>query len=507
MLAKIRSFVGAALLAGLAVSCASDEETAAYRGAPVCRYTVPEAMQTYARTVARSSRTEEEAGPLAPGAYRLDWAAARISIDSSLYSADVPIEMAYAYGRYRPGAADSAAIAPVYAAMVTVRNPASGGSSCYLRFYVPDDDHLAAHGPSDYANLLNSNRKTGYSGLSIYATLGGEAVAVGRYEEGLLDAYAFLYEEGRTFEANFERMRELLEGLQLVRVRRIPAQSRASDPPKGDGTGKTDGNYIWDNGGIETVVIIGKRPPKPEPDPEPEERFELPIPSEDGNWPGGSGKNDGGGGGGTSSSSSSDGNSDDSEKEYEWNIEIKYEDEQVGELLDSLGMDCMGKTLIRSLDGVTILTGQDGNYYDYANNTIHLQNHDKYGYRDYVLLEELIHCYQRENRPNNGAPVPKLNDEIEAKVGWLLYLDRNGRSLTPQQAVAQLGFGYLNVYTLAYYTGGFGVFANRSDNTMLYDDLYMDARDALTVKYQGYYFSEKRDDWEMVNLINLLKDC
>ena len=100
MLAKIRSFAGAALLAGLAVSCASDEETAAYRGAPVGRYTVPEAMQTYARAVARSSRNEEEAGPLTPGAYRLDWAAARISIDSSLYSADVPIEMAYAYGRY-----------------------------------------------------------------------------------------------------------------------------------------------------------------------------------------------------------------------------------------------------------------------------------------------------------------------------------------------------------------------------------------------------------------------
>ncbi len=109
--------------------------------------------------------------------------------------------------------------------------------------------------------------------------------------------------------------------------------------------------------------------------------------------------------------------------QYDWNTAIKYEDEQVEKLLDSLGMDCMGGTLIRSLDGVTILTGQDGNYYDHTNKTIHLQNHDKYGYRDYVLLEELIHCYQYQECASSGRRFPTLNDEIEAKVGWLVYID------------------------------------------------------------------------------------
>ena len=44
--------------------------------------------------------------------------------------------------------------------------------------------------------------------------------------------------------------------------------------------------------------------------------------------------------------------------------------------------------------------------------------------RGYVLLEELIHVYQREQVPDQVYEAAKLNYEIEAKVGWLMYEKR-----------------------------------------------------------------------------------
>ena len=79
------------------------------------------------------------------------------------------------------------------------------------------------------------------------------------------------------------------------------------------------------------------------------------------------------------------------------------------------------------------VAGQDGNYYDYTNNTIHLQNHDKYGYRDYVLLEELIHAYQYQYYGEESNMQRTLNNEIEAKVGWLAYRERMQNPLTSTQ--------------------------------------------------------------------------
>lgn len=381
-------------------------------------YTVGEARASYERVCETASRAEAE-GVLTPGDYTLDWEQAQISIDSTLYSADVPIELAYEYYRYLEIEGEVYWI-PLYPKLVTVTPPDKEHSSVYIRYYVPHEYYEWAHDPEVYDELLNSLPKQDFTGMSLYTTLGGDPVCVARYKEGRLEAYGFLYEKGRTVEENAEVMTEILDGLRVGRT----AKSSVSR-----GTETNDGYPI------EEVVVIGVRP-KPEPKKDEADPFEdwhvLPVPNMDG------GGSSGGGGGGGSGAGSGEGNGDDngnsesSEKSYEYNEKIKYEDEEtVKPLLDSIFQDCMGSTLIASLGDVTIETNAGKNSYDYKTNILKICPDSVYGYRDYVFLEELIHAYQYQNRDDAVSRV--LDNEIEAKVGWLLYKQRVNSPLSLRQ--------------------------------------------------------------------------
>ena len=504
MLAKIRSFAGAALLAGLAVSCASDEETAAYRGAPVGRYTVPEAMQTYARAVARSSRNEEEAGPLTPGAYRLDWAAARISIDSSLYSADVPIDGSCCYYRSVKCGNDSLSV-PLHVKLVVVTDPAKMRESVYIRYYIPDDKAIIDCSEPDYEALLNSRPKQGFTGRSIYVSLAGDPVCVARYERGRLVAYAFLYENGFEPEENLTAMNALLAGLVVSRHRGAAAENPATrmtaDNKSGDDSKEDE---PIPGPGIEDVIITAKPPRSPW------DRWFFPLPSSE-DWNLHRGDSGGGGGGGSGSSGGSgagngDGDSSgngDSSQSYDRNPDIKYEDEQVETLLDYLAMDCMGSTLIRSLDGVTILTGQNRNYFSSSSRSIYLKNDAQYGYRDYALLEELIHAYQFQRQKERFAEL-SMNNEVEAKVGWMVYRRRTGNPLSKRQQKAAFG----SIRTIHYMNELAELYENKES---LNSPAFREAYEMVAIGLYGFYdyisFSTDPNDYNFLILEELMINC
>ena len=411
----------------LSVSC-TREELPAVRRAATAQYTVSEARACYERTLAAGTRAAE-AGPLTAGAWRPDWDRAAVSIGSTLYSVNVPLSSAeYRYYRYADRTSDSLLPFALPVRLVTVRNPETGGECCYLRYYLPDAAYAAAHDEADYDRLLNSRPKKGFTGRSVYVSLDGYVIAAGRYERGLLTDYAFWFDETRTEEECEADMRRLLDGLRVGRCRASQPTTRVDHPKpteNGENPNNNDEPPPKPLGEIDDVVIEGIRP-----DPKPVIRYELPVDD----FPAAVSGNSGatwGGSGGLGGEGDSNNSSDDSDG-YGENPNIKYDDKAVQDLLDYLTNDCMVGTLIRSLNGVTILTGQDRNAFNSGNRTIYLQYDPRYGYRDYVFLEELLHAYQHQYYGNSNA-MRTLNNEIEAKVGWMTYRRRMQNPLTPGQ--------------------------------------------------------------------------
>lgn len=376
-------------------------------------YTIAEAEKAYELARVGLSRSEATAGVLTLGAYRPDWSEAEISIDSTLYSADVPLTSEYGYYRYLEIEGEVFWI-PLYPKLVTVTPPDKEHSSVYIRYYVPHEYYEWSHDPEVYDQLLNSLPKQDFTGLSLYTTLSGDPVCVARYERGCLREYGFLYDKGHTTAANAAIIRDILNGLKVGRV----VQNITSR----GGVDNSDDSPVIDGGVIDVVPIY----PDPDDDddsqnePPQEEEWVLPIPDM---GSGGSGGLGGAPGGGIGNGSSEGGENPDGTKSSKYNENITYEDEEIIEpLLDSIAKDCMGGTLLEGLGDVTIVTNSDRNHYNANTKTIYLKYNSVYGYRDYVFLEELIHAYQFQNQPNASSRA--LNNEIEAKVGWLLYMER-----------------------------------------------------------------------------------
>ncbi|MBR5465323.1 MAG: hypothetical protein IKU77_05980 [Alistipes sp.] len=377
-----------------------------------------------------TTRTIVEPGPLTPGDYLLDWERAEVSLDSLLSSVDVPIDMQYRYYRYLQPEPDSVELVPIYSKLVVVKEHPTLLEGCYIRYVMPARSMRSAYPDYDYDALLNSRPKTDFTGVSLYTDLNGWPMCMAYYYEGELLFDAFLFDKAHTLEENVERLYNLIGDLTVARCSQ--AETRGTDTNQDDETPK-------DGGGIEEVVIVAKRPSNGDPFEDEQPFPELPDPV----------LPEFGGGGGSGPSSGNNGNSDSGDNSSKHNDKIKFEDEETEEvvepLLDSISQDCMGQTLLAALDGVTIKTGTGRNGYNSATNTIELSPHKMYGYRDYVLLEELIHRYQYQQ----GYTTQCIEKEVEAKVGWVLYLERSGRHLTRSQANAQLGHSTKGVITLA----------------------------------------------------------
>ena len=450
-----------------------------------------------------TTRTIAEPGPLTPGDYSLDWDQAEVSLDSLLSSVDVPINMQYRYFRYLQPESDSVELVPIYSKLVVVKEHPTLLEGCYIRYVMPARSMRSAYPDYDYDALLNSRPKTDFTGVSLYTDLNGWPMCVAYYYEGELLFDAFLFDKAHTLEENIEQLYNLIDDLTVARCSQATTRAQQESP-------------VLDGGKIEDVIIL----------PEWELHLrnllsEISITNPDlDNCPKPTTDDGGNGGGGSGSSSGSSGDSENNSSEH--NENIKFEDEETKEiiepLLDSIGQDCMGKTLLDALDGVTIKTGTGRNGYDSETNTIELNHHNKYGYRDYVLLEELTHCYQR-NRYGDMYVSKRLNAEIEAKVGWFLYRQRNPNALldSTQSEWQQDAFYTPNGVKAMHQLAQHHLLETSIENSD-YQNCYRNLAAALSVHridkngvehnaYATYSFSWDLQDWVFTCLQTLMENC
>ncbi|MBR3773654.1 MAG: hypothetical protein IKK86_04420 [Alistipes sp.] len=506
---KNRFFARSCLLVGIVVGLwmCSKEPTVPPIGAKEPLYSVAKA-RAYYDGASCTTRTIAEPGPLTPGDYSLDWERAEVSLDSLLSSVDVPIDMQYRYYRYLQPETDSVELVPMYSKLVVVKEHPTLLEGCYIRYIMPARSMRSAYPDYDYDALLNSRPKTNFTGVSLYTDLNGWPMCVAYYYEGDLLFDAFLFDKTHTLEENIERLYNLIDDLTVARC----SQART----RGTETNQDDGEPI----DIENVIVtdtwqdlLDRLLTKLEL--ENAHLYDLPQPDI-----GGSAGFGDSGSGGASSGNSGDGDGENNTSDH--NSKIEYEDEETKELieplLDSISQDCMGKTLLDALDGVTIKTGTGRNGYDSETNTIELTHHNKYGYRDYVLLEELTHCYQR-NRYGDMYVSKRLNAEIEAKVGWFLYRQRNPNALldSSQSEWQQDAFYTTNGVKAMHQLAQHHLLETSIENSD-YQNCYRNLAAALSVHridkngvehnaYATYSFSWDLQDWVFTCLQTLMENC
>lgn len=396
---KNRFFARSCLLVGIVVGLwmCSKEPTVPPIGAKEPLYSVAKA-RAYYDGASCTTRTIAEPGPLTPGDYSLDWERAEVSLDSLLSSVDVPIDMQYRYYRYLQPEPDSVELVPIYSKLVVVKEHPTLLEGCYIRYVMPARSMRSAYPDYDYDALLNSRPKTDFTGVLLYTDLNGWPMCMAYYYEGDLLFDAFLFDKAHTLEENIEQLYNLIDDLTVARCSQVETRADETVP-------------------IDAVYCINHYLPSTIPQELLEKLLEelnnqaVPLYK----------NNKNGEGGGASSGNSGDGDGENNTSDH--NSKIEYEDKETKELieplLDSISQDCMGKTLLDALDGVTIKIGADQD--QFINNTIFLENDETYGYRDYVLMEELIHCYQRQYHGADATNSKTLNYEIEAKVGWYIY--------------------------------------------------------------------------------------
>ena len=470
---KSRFFARSCLLVGIVVGLwmCSKEPTVPPIGSNEPLYSVAQARAFYHRT-GTTTRAIAASGPLTPGDYALDWERAEVSLDSLLSSVDVPIDMQYRYYRYLQPAPDSVELVPIYSKLVMVKEHPTLLEGCYIRYAMPARSMIRAYPDYDYDALLNSRPKTGFTGVSLYTDLHGWPMCVAYYYEGELLFDAFLFDKAHTLEENLEQLYNLIGDLTVARCSQATTRAQKDSP-------------ILDGGQIEEIVCIGQRPQTEDPEPEIvfDKNSDHPKPI---NFKVETGLGSGGG------SSSGNNGSDNSDSSSKHNDKIKFEDEETEEavepLLDSISQDCMGKTLLEALDGVTIKIGAHQD--QFSNNTIFLKNNETYGYRDYVLMEELIHCYQRQIQ-GNKANLRELDNEIEAKVAWYIYKQYRAKKNLNQHQL-QLAFDTRKGIT-AFESLALFYITDANNNDYYYNKYYLDAIETLQ-KRPSYKLMTKSTD-------------
>lgn len=191
-------------------------------------------------------------------------------------------------------------------------------------------------------------------------------------------------------------------------------------------------------------------------------------------------------------------------------------DKKVLDLLNKIDKDCMGKTLLTNLKDRKIpivnkpgITAQYQRNYDnngkYVGDIIYVGDQ----YPDVAFIEELIHAYQSRNNSNsnNGHA---LNDEIEGKLGWIMYLNREGVDINNYKEYLGRDAGLVAFENL-YYLNEFGVSLYKDENLTYYRDYYQDIVDIFHGWGSPYSNKSKypfsKDQMRFKSLEELMANC
>lgn len=363
------------------------------------KFTLERARSTHETACEQATRSDGEYGFLYSGELDLWWDTAQYSESYTAESYDVDVDVERYFKQVFFQSDSSFMLHTVYPRIVVVeerlreRNPAS-----YVAFYFPD---VLASGENEQAlgdGLLNSLPKEGFTGVIVYTTLKGYPVAASRHQEGKQTTQAFLGDatDSLSLINEIEKYNRIVQNIHIL----ITEETR----PVADG----------DVDGVDIIGIIVTAPPlvqlpkfeNPKEDPTPinwtlADSASPSTPSEE-----------------KTESSLNDG-------KYDKNEKIQTTSEIVAEILDIIYGDCMGKTLIDSINiPITIVTdaGDEKNGYDGNTFTIYYSDGNAQGeQRPYVLIEELVHAYQHSQVGAESFNSYLLNFEIEAKACWLWY--------------------------------------------------------------------------------------
>lgn len=372
-------------------------------------FSIREARAVFERQRTLSTRSTEARGVLDPGEIYPWWEDAAYSENDLIggYDVEIVVDHYYEYLQLQPdGRRLPREMFPRLVSLSTIdqsREPVA-----LIAYYLTDLPPMSAEEGDPGEGLLNCQPKEGFSGRVLYTTLDGHPIAISCHIRGeqVNEAYLWNATDSLSYRNLAERFNYLAHGIYIR--------------PEGR-SGGTRSSYDWytDEEGniiiikIDPVVCIGKPGLGGVDFPDAPDAREV-VPTDPTLGGGGSG---GGGDDGDSDSKGEDG-------ESEHNPKISSESEQVHELLDSLMQDCMGQKLIQAIDGeVTIKMGGQNSGVRFESNSTTISLKEGEG-RPYVLMEELIHVYQYQQLGGDVFRQGKLNREIEAKVGWLIYLKR-----------------------------------------------------------------------------------
>ena len=92
--------------------------------------------------------------------------------------------------------------------------------------------------------------------------------------------------------------------------------------------------------------------------------------------------------------------------------------------------------------------------------------------RDYVLVEELIHAFQFQRQGETEFVKNTLSNEVEAKMGWIMYLDRGLSIFSEREQVR--AFVNKRVYQAILFLSAFVSFGLPVNNPQ-FEQYYMEA--------------------------------
>lgn len=448
------------------------------------------------------------------GELRPAWECGKESSDERIDAVDVPADGEWSYRVI----CDSASY-PLYCGVVVLDEPDSERTCSYTVFYIPSASAAEDYTPDVCACFRNrADDKLLFSGLAVYTLHSGIPVAAVRYILGNPVEGSYLFDPAAEYEQNYDRLYSMLSGIRLLRCRNRDAATRSGDSGEGgtaggDGAGndggsggnKPDPGNDKYGGMVPQVVCIappinrtsGPEPDKPEPPKPPKKDTEVtqddinPLPLKVTTRP-------------------PTGNNTKQSVDFALNTNIKLNCDNIDDilrLLDSLYNDCMGKKLIGSIDeSMTICqsdTLKNEGTYNITSRTVTLPVNPLM----VDMIEELTHCYQHSANGNNRATLG-LNNEIEAKICWSMYVIRHGGNMRDYGNRVGDKTGFQTFTDLAkHYTPNID---SNTDNLFFYHN-YHSAGETLrkiapgdygdSVKYPYSY------DWNLSSLDYLMQDC
>lgn len=449
------------------------------------------------------------------GELRPAWECGKESSDERIDAVDVPAEGEWSYRVI----CDSASY-PLYCGVVVLDEPGSERTCSYTVFYIPSASAAEDYTPDVCACFRNrADDKLLFSGLAVYTLHSGIPVAAVRYILGNPVEGSYLFDPAAEYEQNYDRLYSMLSGIRLLRCRNRDAATRSGDSGEGgtaggDGAGndggsggnKPDPGNDKYGGMVPQVVCIAPpinrtpdpEPDKPEPPKPPKKDTEVtqddinPLPLKVTTRP-------------------PTGNNTKQSVNFALNTNIKLNCDNIDDilrLLDSLYNDCMGKKLIGSIDTDLTIKSSDStskakNYYDFNEGSIYMSSPP----RMVVIIEEMTHHYQHSTNGNNRA-THGLNNEIEAKLGWSLYVLRHGGNLGEYAAALGKKDGAKNFQRMVNcYTPGI------TSETYDYDefqDWYIKAMEIFRKGKNKYADPNKYPfsfEWNLSSIDYLTKDC